>query len=125
LACPPFESAEEAFTATFTSDGLWVPSASYCHTARAWDWRTSKPLTPPVPVGSYGASLAMTPDGKHAGVGGFAGALVMLDRGDLASDKNSALLDAQCLGTELLVGKSLHFVDQPLVGQSSAGDRPH
>jgi hypothetical protein len=60
---------------------------------------------------------------QHAVVGGFPGAVVMLDLGDLASDENSAVLNGHCLGPELLVGQSLHFVDQPLVGRSSIGDR--
>jgi WD40 repeat protein len=109
LVCPPFEHAGEAFTATFTPDGRWVLSASDDRTVRVWDWRTGKPVTPPLPMGAGRAvSLAVTPDGKHAVVGGSLDALVVLDLGDLAPGDEDADTDALCLRAELLTGQRLH-----------------
>jgi hypothetical protein len=51
-------------------------------------------------------SLAVTPDGKHAVVGGFQDALAVLDLGERA--RADADPDALCLWTELLAGQRLH-----------------
>ena len=106
LTCPPFEHAKDAMAATFTPDGRWVLSASTDGTARIWDWRTGKPVTPPLSVPGGPLSVVVTPDGKHAVVGGFGGALVVLDLGDLAA----ADVDprALCRRAELLAGQRLH-----------------
>jgi WD40 repeat protein len=106
LLCPPFEHVKEALAATFTADGCWVLSASDDGTARAWDWRTGKPLTPPLTIGGNPMSLDLTPDGKHAVVSGFGGALVVLDLGELAQADGD--LDALCQWAELLANGRLH-----------------
>ena len=110
LACPPFEHAKDAMTAIFTPDGRWVLSASVDGTARAWDWRTGKPITPPLTISlkDEPESIAVTPDGKHAVVGGALDALAVLDLGDLAPANNDTDTDALCLRAELLAGQSLH-----------------
>jgi WD40 repeat protein len=106
LVCPQFEHGKDAMTATFTPDGRWVLSASDDGTARVWDWRTGKPIAPPLPIGGNPMSLAVAPDGKHAVVGGFMGALAVLDLGELARGDDDP--DALCLWAELLAGQRLH-----------------
>ena len=106
LACPPFEHAKDAVAAIFTPDGRWVLSASDDGTARVWDWRTGKPVTPPLTIDGEPMSLAVTPDGKHAVVGGFQDALAVLDLGELAPADVDP--DALCLRAELLAGQRLH-----------------
>ena len=81
-------------------------SASADGTARAWDWRTGKPVTPPLTIGGEPLSIAVTPDGKHAVVGGVQAALAVLDLGELAA--TDADPDALCLRAELLAGQRLH-----------------
>jgi hypothetical protein len=83
-----------------------VLSASEDGTARAWDWRTGKPVTPPSAIGGSPWSLAVTPDGRHAVVGGALNALAVLDLGELARADGDA--DALCLWAELLSGQRLH-----------------
>src|SRR5262249_53287786 len=90
----------------FTPDGRWVLSASEDETARAWDWRTGKPVTPPLTIGGSSWSLAVTPDGKHAVVGGEQGALAMLDLGELTRADGDP--DALCRWAELMAGRRLH-----------------
>ena len=87
LACPPFEHAKDAVAAAFTANGRWVLSASDDGTARAWDRQTGKPVTPSL-SNSRGSpmSVTVTPDGKHAVVGGYLDTLVVLDLADLAPD---------------------------------------
>jgi hypothetical protein len=128
LACPPFEHDEDAMAATFTRDGRWVLSVSpgaeveardhavrvadrdwrdlQWDGARAWDWRTGKPVTPALGLGGNRASLIVTPDGKHAVVGGYRAELAVLDLGELGRDDDD--LDALCLWAELLAGQRLH-----------------
>ena len=48
----------------------------------------------------------MTPDGKHAVVGGFMGSLAVLDLSELA--RTDADPDALCLWAELLAGQRFH-----------------
>ena len=79
LACPPFEHVSEVVAATFTPDGRSVLSVSDDATARAWDWRTGKPVTPPVPIKGESRSLVITPDGKHAVIGEFQNELTVID----------------------------------------------
>ncbi len=71
-------------TAAFTPDARWVLSASDDGTARAWDWRTGKPVTPPLTITRRPWSVAVIPDGKHAVVGGDLDTLALLDLGNLA-----------------------------------------
>jgi WD40 repeat protein len=108
LACPPFEHAKDAMTATFTPDGRWVLSVSHDLTARAWDWRTGKPVAPPMRIGDL-MSLAVTPDSKHAVVGGYEPWLALIDLGELDGlARADADPDALCLWAELLAGQRLH-----------------
>src|SRR5262249_59682437 len=107
-ARPRLEHAKEVMTATFTPDGRWVLSASDDGTARAWDWRTGKPVTPPLTIKGRPMSLVVTPDGKHAVVGGFLDALTVLDLGELAPDDDDADADAICRQAELLAGQQFH-----------------
>jgi hypothetical protein len=92
--------------ATFAPDGRWVLSASNDGTARAWDWRIGNPVTPPLTIRGNPLSLAVTPDGKHAVVGGFGTELTVLDLGELA--RAEADPDALCLWAELLASQRLH-----------------
>jgi WD40 repeat protein len=121
LACPPFEHDRDAMAATFTPDGRWVLSVSAGEpwvrgwrdrdlrrggTARAWDWRTGKAVTPALGLGGNPVSLIVTPDGKHAVVGGFRTELAVLDLGELGRDDDD--LDALCMWAELLAVQRLH-----------------
>ena len=93
MACPPFEHAKDAVSATFTPDGHWVLSASVDGTVRVWDWRTGKPVTPPLTIEDQPESLAVTPDGKHVVVGGSLPSLAVLDLGELGrTDSDPAAL---------------------------------
>ncbi len=51
-------------------------------------------------------SIAVTPDGKYTVVGGFGGALAVLDLGELS--RADADPGALCLWAELLTGQRLH-----------------
>ena len=51
-------------------------------------------------------TLAVTPDSKHAVVGGFGGALTVLDLGELARADGDP--DALCLWAELLANQQIH-----------------
>ena len=95
--------------ATFTPDGRWVLSASADGTARPWDWQTGKPVTPsllPIEGDPAAISILVTPDGKHAVVGGFQAALIVLDLGALGRTDDDP--NALCLWAELLAGQRLH-----------------
>ena len=107
LTCPPFEHGNDAMAATFTPDGRWVLSVSADGTARIWDWRTGKPVTPSLPFPGGALSVVVTPDGKHAVVGGFGGALAVLDLAALA-EANALTARAVCRLVELLAGQQLH-----------------
>jgi hypothetical protein len=75
-------------------------------TARAWDWQTGKPVTPPLTIDGEPVSVSVTPkDPKHAVVGDQA-ALAVLDLGELArvDDDPEALRD----WVELLAGQRIH-----------------
>src|SRR5205814_2162547 len=89
-----------------TPDGRWVLSVGVDGTARAWDWRGGKPVTPPLTIDGEPLSVAVTPDGKHAVVGGDQAALAVLDLGELA--RADADPDALALRAELLAGQRLH-----------------
>src|SRR5262249_18515298 len=106
VACPSFEHAKDAMAAAFTPDGRWVLSVSDDGTARAWDWRTGKPGTPPLTFGGNPMCLAVAPDGQPTVVGGFGGALAVLDLGELA--RAEADPNGLCLRAELLAGQRLH-----------------
>ena len=81
-------------------------SASVDATARAWDWRTGKPITPTLKMEGELVSIAVAPDGKHAVVSGHQTSLAVLDLGELA--RTDADPDALCLWAELLAGQQLH-----------------
>ena len=105
LVCPPFEHQMEAVAAVFTPDGRWVLSASAYDSVRVWDWRSGKPVTPPLSIG-IPMSLAVTPAGTHAVVGGFSDTLGVFDLRTLApTDTDPELLR---LRAELLAGQQLH-----------------
>jgi WD40 repeat protein len=107
LACPPFEHDSDALAATFTPDGRWVLSVSFDGTARAWDRRTGKAVTPALRhTNDALLSLIVTPDGKHAVVGGFRNELAVLDLGELGRADDDP--DALCLWAELLAVQRLH-----------------
>ncbi len=110
LACPPFEHARDAVAAAFTANGRWVLSASDDGTARAWDRQTGKPVTPSLSNSTGGSpmSVTVTPDGKHAVVGGYLDTLVVFDLAALAPDDRVEEPDALCLRAELLAGQRLH-----------------
>jgi hypothetical protein len=83
-----------------------VLSACDDGTARAWDRRTGKPITPPLPINAQAISLVVTPDGKHAVVGGATDALAVLDLRDLTPTGSDP--DGLCRWAELLAGQRLH-----------------
>jgi WD40 repeat protein len=106
LVCPQFEHGKDVTAAVFTPDGHWVLSASDDGTARAWDWRTGKPVTPTLMLMGNPRTVVVTPQGKHAVVGGFRTELAVLDLGELAREDGD--MDALCLWAELLAGQRLH-----------------
>lgn len=57
-------------------------TTSVDQTARIWDARTGKPLSPPVPLGGPGTSVEVTPDGSYAVVGGLKDTLTVLRLND-------------------------------------------
>ena len=61
VVCPPFGARRRSAPATFTPDGRWVLSGSEDGVARAWDWRTGKPVTPPLAIGGNSMNIAVTP----------------------------------------------------------------
>ncbi|MBN2563455.1 MAG: protein kinase [Phycisphaerae bacterium] len=86
LHCPPFEHSHEVHVAAFTPDGKWVVTVSDDETARIWEWQTGsgKPVTAPIPLSGKGLSLAITPSGSHAVVGGGS-AIDVLSLNDLSA----------------------------------------
>ena len=104
---PPMEHRDEVLAAAFTPDGQWVVTASLDRTARAWDWPTGKPLTPPLPLSGRGLNVAVTPDSKYAVVGGFVNALEVICLDDLSSSPELADDDLG-LWAELLSGQRVH-----------------
>jgi WD40 repeat protein/tRNA A-37 threonylcarbamoyl transferase component Bud32 len=110
LVCPPFEHAKDAVAATFTPDGRWVLSTSADATVRAWDWRTGKPVAPPMQVpGSpvpVPLSLAVSPDGAYAVIGGGDAAPAVLDLRALAPAEVGS--DELVRQAELAAGLRLH-----------------
>jgi WD40 repeat protein len=108
LAVSGFQSTrvKEAVAAAFTPDGRWVLSASVDGTARVWDWRNGRPITPPLTIEGEPLSLAVTPDGKYAVVGGSLSALAVLDLAELA--RIDVDPDTLCLQAELLAGQRVH-----------------
>jgi WD40 repeat protein/serine/threonine protein kinase len=106
LVCPQFEHGRDVTDAVFTPDGHWVLSASDDGTARAWDWRTGKPVTPPLMLQGVPRTIVVTPQGKHAVVGGYRTQLTVLDLRELA--RESGDVDALCTWAELVAGQRLH-----------------
>lgn len=93
-------------TAFFTPDGNWVLSVCEEGTARAWDWRSGKAVTPRLDLGRNTMSLALTPEGKYAVVGGFRTELAVLDLDELRRTDSDPV--ALCLWAELLAGQQIH-----------------
>jgi eukaryotic-like serine/threonine-protein kinase len=85
-----------------------VLSVSVDGTARAWDWLTGKPITPPLRIQGEPLGVAVTPDGRRAVVSGGLTALAVLSLSDLAPANNNSDADALCLWAELLAGQQLH-----------------
>jgi hypothetical protein len=102
-----FKHDHEVHAVAFTPDGRWVLTASDDKTLRVWESVTGKPVTPPWELGGYGLSLSVTPDGKHAVVGGFGKELHVFDLGDLAGDTTLGADDLVVWG-ELLSGQRIH-----------------
>ena len=66
----------------FTPDGRHVLSASDDGVLKIWEWRTGKPVCPPLALGGAGLSLAVTPDGRRVACGGFMKVLPVFHLGD-------------------------------------------
>jgi serine/threonine protein kinase/WD40 repeat protein len=66
-----FPHDDEAFAAAFTPDGRFLVSAGSDHTARAWVAATGRQVAPPTPLGGWGLTVDITPDGRYATVGGL------------------------------------------------------
>jgi WD40 repeat protein len=107
LVCPAFQHDYEVHAAAFTPDGRWVLTASDDKTLRVWESVTGKPVSPPLALGDFGLTLDVTPDGKHAVVGGFWKELHVFDLGDLAGDTTLDADDLVVWG-ELLAGQRVH-----------------
>ncbi len=114
LVCPAFEHKDEIQVVGLHPNGRWVLLFSDDGIFRVWDARTGKPVTPPQPTGLIPVSLAVTPDGNYAAVGGLGharlgrmNALHVFYLGDL-SDPAASDLDDLCTWGELLSGRQLH-----------------
>jgi hypothetical protein len=82
-------------------------TASVDQTARVWDWRSGIPLTPPLPVPGKALSVTITPDGKHAIIGGFVNALDVVNLEDLFTEDRLNSEDL-VIWAELISGQRLH-----------------
>jgi WD40 repeat protein/serine/threonine protein kinase len=104
LVCPAFAHEHEVHAAAFHPGGRWVLTASGDRTMRVWEWTTGKAVTPPLPTGGHSLSLAVTPDGDYAVVGGLMNGLPVFHLGDLSAP---AVLDPDdlCTWGELLSGQ--------------------
>jgi WD40 repeat protein len=71
LVCPPLEHEHEVHAVAFTPDGRHMLSASDDGVLNTWEWRTGKPVGPPLALGGAGLSLAVAPDGRRVVCGGF------------------------------------------------------
>src|SRR5438128_2403477 len=76
---------------------------------RAWEWRTGKPLAPPVPFSGPGYQVQVTPDDRFAIVAGQSRWLHAVDLGDL-NDLPPRLIGRDDLRTlaELFAGQVVH-----------------
>jgi WD40 repeat protein/tetratricopeptide (TPR) repeat protein len=113
LVCPALEHESTIISGAFHPNGRWVLTVSENGVFRVWDGQTGKPVTPPLPTGNgSGISLAVTPDGNYAVVGGWAArydrwtALQVFYFGDLSDAASD--LDDLCTWGELLSGRRVH-----------------
>jgi hypothetical protein len=99
----------------FTPDGRHVLSASADKALRIWEWRTGKPVCPPLALGGAGLSLAVTPDGERVAVGGFMKELPVFHLGDWLAPaplgwdgfENRPTPDELCLWGEIVSGQRI------------------
>jgi WD40 repeat protein len=112
-----FPHGHEMHAVAFTPDGRWILTASDDMALRVWESVTGKPVTPPLMAGGMGLTIEVTPDGRHAVVGGFISPVSKLkgtnywlnvfDLGDLAGDNTLDADDLVAWG-ELLSGQRVN-----------------
>jgi WD40 repeat protein len=90
----------------FTPDGRHVLSASDDGLLKIWEWRTGKPVCPPLPLGGAGLSLAVTPDGRRVACGGFLKALPVFHLDDWLAPAPLGS-DDLCVWGEILSGQRI------------------
>jgi WD40 repeat protein len=97
----------EVHAVAFTPNGDRVLTACDDRTLRVWDAAAGAPLTPQLPLSGEGGSVAVTPDGRFAAVGGFGKTVNVFRLEGLAADP-SINVDKLCQWGEVLSSQSVH-----------------
>jgi WD40 repeat protein len=105
-----FQHNHEINAVAFTPNGRWILTACDDKTFRVWESVTGKPVTPPLMLGCMGWGLEVTPDGRHAVVGGLSRPLNALDVFNLSDLAGETVLDTDDLVAwgELLSGQRVN-----------------
>ena len=109
VAFPAMEHEDEVFDAGFSSDRgeRWILTVGRDSTLRIWDWRLGRPAAPARKLSGWaGYQLLLTPDARHAVVGGCMSATNIFDLHHLNDDPE---LDADgfCVLAEILSGRQI------------------
>jgi serine/threonine protein kinase/WD40 repeat protein/tetratricopeptide (TPR) repeat protein len=107
LVCPAFEHEHEIHAAEFLAGGRFVVTTGEDQALRLWETVTGKLIGPPVALEGQGMTLAITPDGRRAAVGGFMPSLPVIELASrLSPGKRSA--EELCLVGEVHSGQRVH-----------------
>ena len=107
LACPALEHDDEVFDAAFSPDGRWLLTVGRDGTARIWDRRIGKPVTPCLSLsGRTMCRVFVTSDGAYAIVAGALSALHIFDLASIHFDVTNGHIDSRNV-----VGRSISNPD--------------